>query len=239
MHEKFIVQIDASHCTSIVEGVAHFGRDYGIDCWRYRNLQCESGKIYGLIGEYGHGCMYLSYLLGGKINFDDLRIYLNGTRIVRSDLERISWNLEPNRQFYGKKVVKKAIESACKKNKLESGFAEIQEKFCLTSKRENMKLKNLSGERWRASAAVGFAEKKKIFYAPYETSTFYYDMCGSTLLKALRELTDKGAMVVLPAGSDDFLKYIADECIFLKRDYDIDRLRQRYQELFQKGDWIL
>lgn len=38
---------------------------------------------------------------------------------------------------------------------------------------------------WRASVALGFAENKRIFYAPYEPSIFYYDMCQSVLLKAL------------------------------------------------------
>lgn len=233
----FRIRIDVSECTSLVADIHDFGR-YGWDYWRFRDQQFESGKIYGLVSEYGQGCMYLSYLLGGRIDFGDLRIYLNDSEIHRQDLQMLSWNLESMDQSYGKRTVKKSIEDAIRRNGCDVSFAEIQDRFCLTPEQENVKLANLSGERWRASAALGFVEGRKIFYAPYETSDFYYEMCQSTLLKTLKELTNSGALVLLPVGSDDFMKYIADECIYIRRDYDIAGLRQRYQELFRKGAWI-
>ena len=92
------------------------------------------------------------------------------------------------------------------------------------------KFKGLSGERWRVSAALGYAEGRRILYALYKTSNFYYQMCQSGLLKALRELTDAGAIVLLPVGSDEFVKYIADKCLYIKPCiYNIDDLRQRYK----------
>lgn len=64
-------------------------------------------------------------------------------------------------------------------------------------------------------------------------------MCQSGLLKALRELADAGAIVLLPAGSDEFVKHIADKCLYIKTyNYDIDDLRQRYKKLFGRDDWI-
>lgn len=47
------------------------------DCFKYIDLSLSSGKIYGIISEYGQGGTYLSYLLGSKIEFDDLCISLN------------------------------------------------------------------------------------------------------------------------------------------------------------------
>lgn len=98
--DSFQITIDASACTSLIEGCKYFGERYGVDYWRYSNQQFESGKIYGLISEHQQGCMYLSYLLGGKIDFNDLIISWNGKRIRREDLERTSWNLEPVQEFY-------------------------------------------------------------------------------------------------------------------------------------------
>ncbi len=98
-------------------------------------------------------------------------------------------------------------------------FDSVAEKFFLTPQRYKRKLKQLSGERWRASAALGYALGKKIFYAPYECSEFYYQMCHSGLDKVLRELTINGALVLLPVGSDAFIKELADECVYLKRTY--------------------
>ena len=235
----FCIRIDSSQCTSLVEGGAFVGKEKLFDIWRYESLQFESGNIYALVGEYGQGCMYLSYLLGGKVDFGDLRIYLNEGEIREQDLQLVSWNLEPSEAGYGKAIVKRSIEKALDRNKSEESFSDIQDKFLLTQPRFNRKLRQLSGERWRASAALGYAEGRRIFYAPYKTSKFYYNMCQSGLLKALRELTTAGAIVLLPAGSDEFVKHIADKCIYIKPcNFNIDDLTQRYKELFNRDDWI-
>lgn len=64
----FQIQIDSSGCVSLVEGTAALDKTVS-DNWRYEDLSFESGKIYGLISEYGRGCMYVSYLLGGQGGF--------------------------------------------------------------------------------------------------------------------------------------------------------------------------
>ena len=153
-------------------------------------------------------------------------------------LERISWNLEPHYEKYKKAVVKKSIEKAIRENQCEEDFQTIAKRFILTEPRYDRKLFQLSRERWRASAALGYASGKKIFYAPYRASKFYYNMCQSALLKALKELTASGAIVLLPVGSDDFMKHIADECIYIKQEYDVEELKERYQELFGTGEWF-
>lgn len=236
---SFNIRIDVIQ-RNMLAGGTYLGKDYGHDCLFYRNLQLESGRIYGLISEYGQGCMYLSYLLGGRVDTDELKVFVNEKEASRQELEMLSWNLEPSRERYRNAVVIKAIQKAIKKNGLKVSFSDIQQKFCLTPPRQDRKLFQLSGERWRASAALGYVAGKRIFYAPYKTSEFYYQMCQSGLLKALRELTDSGAVVLLPCGSDDFLKHIVDECIYLDRERDcyIKELRNRYQEIFEHGEWI-
>lgn len=90
----------------------------------------------------------------------------------------------------------------------------------MTEPRYDRKLRQLSGERWRASAALGYANGKRIFYAPYECTKFYHQMNSSNLFKVLRYLADKGTIVVLPVESDAFLKTVVDECINLDRVYE-------------------
>lgn len=63
-------------------------------------------------------------------------------------------------------------------------------------------------------------------------------MCQSGLLKALRELTSYGAIVLLVAGSDEFLKHIVDDCIYTDYKYDILELQRLYSKLFDKEEWI-
>lgn len=236
----FKIQIDSSRCVSLIEGAATLDKTV-FASWRYEDLSFESGKIYGLISEYEQGCMYVSYLLGGRVDFDDLRIYYNDRKIARKDLSEISWNLEPYYEKYRKCVVKKSIEKALQKSSCTDSFEQIAEKFVLTEPRYDRKLFQLSGERWRASAALGYAMGKQIFYAPYKTSAFYYLVSGGGLVKVLRNLTDAGALVLLPGGSDRVLRHIVDECVYLdeNREYDIDYLRQYYLEQhWDEGHWI-
>ena len=235
--KPFELRIDSSKCICDLDGGAFLdGKTY--DTWRFRDLRIESGKIYGLISEYEQGSMYLSYLLGGRIKFGNLRIFCNDVEVSRNELEKISWNLEPSNEIYKNAVVKKSIERAIRKNGYAEAFDTIAERFLLTEPRYGCKLRQLSGERWRASAALGYVSRKKIFFAPYNSSRFYYRMCGSVLLKALRELTADGAVVLLPVGSDEFMKYIADECIYMDPEYDVLRLKNSYDELFGKQEWV-
>lgn len=238
-HDAFSIKVETAQ-RNMAEGVAWLGKRYGSDYLYYRNLRLESGRIYGLISEYGQGCMYLSYLLGGKAATDELSVSLNDKKMSRRDLEKISWNLEPLGERYRNAVVIKAISKAIRKNGLPDSFSDIQTRFFLSPPRQDRRLSRLSGERWRASAALGYAEGKQIFYAPYKTSGFYWQMCQSGLLKALRELSCSGAVVLLPCGSDSFLKHIADECIYLDQAQDcyMEELQGRYQEIFGHGDWI-
>lgn len=63
--DGFSIKVEITQ-RNMAAGGAYLGKDYGCVCLYYRNLRLESGRIYGLISEYGQGCMYLSWLLGGK-----------------------------------------------------------------------------------------------------------------------------------------------------------------------------
>lgn len=233
----FNIKIDSSKCTSLVEGLHKFDKST-YDIFKYSDFSFNSGKIYGIISEYGQGCMYLSYLLGGRVEFNNLQISINDKKVVKEDLASISWNLEPSKEKYKNEIVKKSIDKALRESSREESFDQIAEKFLLTKSRYSRRLMQLSGERWRASAALGYAKEKNIFYTPYKTSDFYYQMLQNGLLKALRNLTDDGAIVLLTAGSDVVIKHIVDECIYLDREYDFDNLKKVYLEEFGENNWI-
>ena len=142
----------------------------------------------------------------------------------------MSWNLEPSRESYGKNTVRGSIEKALKNSSSDMTLQELAERFGLAPGRYDKKFIHLSGERWRAAAALGFAQNKKIYFSPYYPSDFYYSMCCSGLLKCLRELTDNGALIALPTGSDSFIKHIADEIVYLDKEHDTDALREHYSK---------
>lgn len=213
-----LIKIDASNCKNIIEGYASFGNSM-CDYWYYQSLSFESGKLYALISEHQQGCMYLSYLLGGNIEFEDgLKLYMDDTEIKNDDLKEISWNLEPLNEPYKNKKVRKSIERALKAGGRTETFEQISDIFYLTESRYDKKLKYLSGERWRASAALGYALGKRIFYAPYCPSNFYYEMSRSNMFKVFEFLSSRDCLMVLPVGSDVYLKSCVDECIYIKQE---------------------
>ena len=216
---KVNIKIDASRVAGLITGSANLDKVV-YDTWYLKDVELMSGKIYGLVSEYGQGCMYLSYLLGGKIDFGDLQIFIDGIDVSKEDLKSISWNLEPSKEKYKNKTVRKSIEKSIIKNKCSDTFEDIVEAFYLDERRHDIKLQYLSGERWRASAALGYVSGKSIFYAPYENTSFYHSMYGSNMFKALRYLADKGTIIVLPVGSDTFIKSVVDECIYLDPVYE-------------------
>ena len=212
------IRIDASKCTSIIQGYSSFNNGMS-DYWYYSDHIFETGRSYGLISEYQQGCMYLSYLIGGQIKFEDgLEIYLDDSKINPKELDDISWNLEPSYEKYKDLVVRKAIEKALKNRSAEESFEQLAESFRLTPERYLRKLNQLSGERWSASAAVGYASGKKIFYAPYEASNFYSS--NARLKSMIDYLTSQDCMVLLPVGSDMYIKQCVDQCIYIEQKTD-------------------
>ena len=205
----FTIKIDTTGCTGTPAGYDSRLRDQ----WFYRDLTLESGKIYAIVSEYGQGNRYLTQMLGGRLAPGNVKISCSGIALTQADLQELAWNLEPNAEPFGRQRVRKAIEAAC------ADFSDIADRFGLTPERYDRRFHRLSGERWRASAAYGFALQKRIFIAPYQPSIFYYQMLQSGLQKALRALTDSGALVVLPCCSDRILGQIADEIICIDPDF--------------------
>lgn len=210
------IRIDSSKCNSIIQGYSHFNNGME-DYWYYSDHTFETGKSYGLISEYMQGCMYLSYLIGGKIELKDgLEIYIDDRKTDAAGLDDISWNIEPYYENYKDLVVKKSIEKALKQGFVSDTFEQIAKAFLLTEPRYDRKLSQLSGERWRALAAIGYASGKRIFYGPYKSSNQYSSM--NQLPEIIRFLTDHDCMVLLPVGSDKYIPECVDECVYIQQD---------------------
>lgn len=217
--DKFTIKVDTSGCTSMIAGTAILGKDKVCDTWYYRDLRLESHRSYALVSEYGQGSMYLAYLLAGKVPFESVKILKDGKSVSSSELKAMSWNLEPSEGRYKSAVLRKEIEKALASGKSTETAETLMEKFLLTEERSDRKLKELSHERWRASAALGYAKGKRIFYAPYAASSFYAQMGKTGFLQVLKILTESGALVLLPVGSDRYLKQVVNGCISLDPEF--------------------
>lgn len=203
----FTLHVDTSACSTLADSdpLLH-------DTWYFRDLVLQSGHVYGLVSEYGQGCEGVSYLLGGKTEYPDVNIRCGDMLLNRQALSEAAWMLEPQKAAYGRQRVRRAVEGALSGS---ADFAEIAELFHLTAERSDRRFIHLSGERWRAAAALGYAMHRKIFFAPYCTSMFYRQICSSGFSGVLDVLRHAGAVILLPAGSDAFLRQIADQVLYL------------------------
>lgn len=229
----FTLRVDTSACVSMITGYDHTMND----TWYYSDQAFESGKIYGLVSERGQGCQYLSYLLGGRLPFEQVRVFCNGASVTQHELRQVSLCLEPSEEGCADQNGRRAIGEALSRFRSQETLEDVADRFLLDLQRLDRPFGALSGMRWRAASALGYAQRKRIFYAPYKPSHFYYQACQSLLLKPLWELANDGALVLLPVGSDEFIRHIADEVVYLNRPYDVDALRWDYVERFG-GDWI-
>jgi ABC-type glutathione transport system ATPase component len=163
-----------------------------IDELKEFNLIIEPGKVYGLIGSIGLGGWLLSYLLAGRDhhfqNSSDSPITLNGEPVHSEALKKLSCYVgegvaEIPYRYYrrypwiltwkirGIKTVAEQISEGIQRTSNRYSLQEIVDMFELTGLHEKGRihrpLEFNSGERWRASLAIGFAFQKKLFCVPW------------------------------------------------------------------------
>ncbi len=178
-------------------------------------FQLESGTAYGVISEYEQGCELFCYLLGGVLtekSYAEMTVRLNGKETTAEELRQLSWVIEPYKTKYEKWKVKKSIETALKNDFVSDCFEEITEAFGLTEPKYHRQLRHLSGERWFASMAIGYALGKRIFFAPYQTSLFYKHQ-STRFQSAIDKLKSEDCIVLLPCGTSRVLSNLVDECL--------------------------
>lgn len=217
MREDFTIEIHpGGNLLSISDTITGY-RGKQTDTFLKQDIMLESGKAYGLVSEYGLGCEFVSFLIGGKLSRDsylEQPVLWNGTQIAQAQLAHLAWEIEPCKTRYEKWTVKKSIEDALKQGLVDDTFASIASSFGLTEARYDRSLHQLSGERWFASMAIGYALGRRIFFAPYQTSLFY-QQCAHRFRLTLAKLKQENCLVLLPCGSDRVLRQFTDQCISL------------------------
>lgn len=234
--QRFTLSTDTSQCSE------HSGADEKHDVWFFSDISFESGKIYALVSEYGMGCGYLTSLLGGKAQAPSgLRVLCQGQEVSQEELKENSFCLDIDVSDFGGKYVRKSIEKALSKSGVKSDIKDIAKRFGLTPERLDRKFSQCGNEGARAIAALGYAMGRKIFYTGYHPSYYYSSRIDSMWLVALKELTDSGAVVLLPAGSDIVVKHFADEVIYLRQstdieNFDINQILAAYSKVTDRKD---
>ena len=180
----------------------------------------EGGKIYGLIGECGSGGWGISSLLCGKESREESRVLMNGVKVSQNELEKWGWyvgeGIARRCHFSREKSVIGQIRHGLNVSK-KCDENEIIRRFGLSDKRLDLRLSNLSWERWRASAAIGYAHDCKIFCFPWVNTSYLNDLIMNSRIEVFSDiLKQEGNIVIIPTEKEESLEMIADEIIVMK-----------------------
>ncbi len=110
--------------------------------------------------------------------------------------------------------VRKALKKAMKCSERYENIEQVIENFGLKPDRVDYKLSYYSGERMRASLAIGYALNKKIYCFPWMNSAYLYDIFQSSCVtRFFDRLRDDGCIVIIPTYKKETIINIVDEII--------------------------
>lgn len=161
----------------------------------------ESQNVYCLQGGLGYGGWSLSWIIGGLLKPERGILKLNNKNISIKELNAISWCVgfsgEENKFFKDKKV-RSIIESGLAKSGLSKTGKDIHDIFCLTEERLDRSFRSISGEKWRASLAIGYSLGRKIFCFPWFRSKFIFDYEKKWIYQILNYLKNDDCLIIFP-----------------------------------------
>lgn len=184
------------------------------------NYQFKSG-VYLIEGECAMGGWALSTILTGKDKVFEGKIFFNEVEVTYKQLEQNSCYVGTDANLKKRfglvpLTVKEQIEYGISKGlSFSANVEDIRKKFALSEERFNRSMKYVSGERWRASMAIGYALGKKIYCFPWVNSNFLHSHSDNFKL-CFDSLKTANAIVIIPTTYADILKEIVQEYTVVK-----------------------
>lgn len=176
------------------------------DCLHNNSFEFQMGNLYGIVGEFGNGGAALSCGLTGNTDFYEGRIYIDDKEETISNIIKNSWYV--GYDLYGshnplrRKTIKEQIETGVRATHCELSAKTIQDMFYVSEERVGRNIKKVSGERWKASIAIGYAYGKKIFCYPWMNSRDVEHL-KEQMAKNIKALIDNKCVVVLPTTKEE------------------------------------
>lgn len=180
-----------------------------LDCLEKQYLEFEQGNLYGIIGEFGDGGAALSCGITGNTNYYEGQIFIDDKETSIEYLAKNSWYVgsdlysSNSKKLFGSKprmtknTIKEQIEYGIKKINHDLDFCTVQSIFALSNERVSRNIDYISGERWKASVAIGFANGRSIFCYPWFNSRDI-DHLEEQLMCTITALLDFGCIVIIP-----------------------------------------
>lgn len=183
-----------------------------LDCLQNNYFEFHAGNLYGIIGEFGYGGAALSCGITGNTDFYEGKIYVDDKEISMEHIINKSWyvGVDLNKSkslFRRKKTIKQQIEYGVRTSSQEFNIEAIQNIFQLSDERINRNIEFVSGERWKASVAIGYANGRKVFCYPWMNSKDIEHL-KEQLSKTIEYLIQSECIVIMPTTNEENVKKI-------------------------------
>lgn len=178
-------------------------------------------QIYGIIGEFGNGSAALSCAISGKLPIQQGNFFINGKEVKINNIKKIGCyvgediKIKTKFGFIHRTTVKEQIEYGVNKQKsFVQDVNKIKTMFHLSDERFNRNIKYFSGERWKASIAIGYALGKMIYCFPWmNTKDLFY--IKDHIALCLESLMQIDAIIIIPTCKEEVLLEISNSCEFI------------------------
>lgn len=175
----------------------------------------KSGNVYGVIDEFGSGGWALSYVLAGKQKPFEGEIKINNNSVDYRKLKDFSCYVGDDsgkKKLFGisKMTVQEQIQMGINSGKsFCNDINKIKEIFGLSNERFNRTIEHVSGERWKASMAIGYSLGKTIYCFPW-LNTKYLMHLKEHLKLCFKPLIEVGAIIIIPTCNNNISDDIAN-----------------------------
>lgn len=177
-----------------------------------------SSKVYAFVDNPARNGYALSCLLAGLADWGKNQVKVDGKLLSLSELKKISCFIGQGRRgfFENNITVKEQIIRALNESDNMQSFDAIMDKFNLTPERVERKFSYTGNEHWRASLAIAYAGRKRIYCSPFIDEQIWDDYLRIQLEKWIRLLRDEDCVVFLPVNGVEKLGNLVDETILFK-----------------------
>lgn len=160
----------------------------------------------------------ISAIMSGAIPIHKEGIFFDREKVENSDMHSIGWYVgksEYHRGLMRREIsAKKALTEAIKKYQRYQNVDEVVKDFHLSADRLDYPLSQYSGEKWRASLAIGYACKKEIFCFSWMSTIRFTDiLLSSGVFRFFKRFKEEGGIVILPTSCKNNVFGLADEVI--------------------------
>ena len=185
-------------------------------------FEFSSGRIYGIISDFGCGSWGLARSITGNGQWKiDSNVFIDGHLSTQEDMKQFSGNiLDPiwNTFFEdrNKCTVHNCLEFALQESQLDYTPNEIKDIFCLSDARYNRSMDLVSGEIWNISLALLFAFNKEIIAYPWLNAIDIKRFISLDEQGILDFLKKQGKILLVPSSQSKLLKNICDKRILYR-----------------------